>query len=55
MVKEPLVSPSEATWVSSQPSIAPWFQEACWSRQSCESDGTAAAPVVTVDMCHGSR
>src|ERR1700735_2721812 len=55
MVKEPLVSPSEAMWVRSQPSMAPWFQAACWSRQSCDRDGTAAAPVVMVDMCHGSR
>jgi hypothetical protein len=55
MVNEPFASPSEARWVSNQLSIAPWFQEACCSRQSWLRLGTAAAPVVMVDMCHGSR
>ena len=54
-MNEPLASPSEARWVSSQPSIAPWFHDACWSRQSWDSEGTRAAPVVMVDMCQGSR
>ena len=55
MVNEPLTMPSEAMWAGSQPSFAPWFHAACWSRQSWDSDGTAAAPVVIVDMWYGSR